>query len=370
LSNSTVSDNITFGSLAHGGGIAGDNVTLTHSTVSGNSTYGGGAEGGGIYASGNVMLTDSTVSENATYGGGAGGGIMGDTVTLTNSTVSGNFTWIAGFGGGINAEDEVIAINSIVSGNSTYAIGARAGGISSPIVTLTNSTVSGNSARGHGGGISAGTVALINCTVTGNSTSDDRDGGGIFAHNVTLRNTIVAKNTASRSGADIFLTITSSIPPPTITATHSLVGSNDGNGLSPTQTPDANGNLIGTRTNPIDPRLGQLADNGGPTKTHALLPGSPAIDAGALVDATQHDQRGTPYLRVYGPAPDMGAFELQPVLPGDANQDGSVDLLDFQALKANLGTTSGATLADGDFDGDADVDLGDFNVLKSNFGAT
>jgi predicted outer membrane repeat protein len=238
-------------------------------------------------------------------------------------------------------------------------------------VTLTNSTVSGNSTAGFsadGGGILAsGELTLIDSTVSGNFATDS--GGGIRALGaVTLHNTIVAKNSAGETGADIFSRRIGS-PPPSITAAHSLIGSNSGSGLTEAQTPDANGNLIGTRTNPIDPRLGPLADNGGSTRTHALLPGSPATNAAVIVANAQYDQRGPPYLRVYGPAPDMGAFELQPVLPGDTNEDVVVDLLDFDALKTNFGMTADATLAYGDLDGDGDVDSADFNLLKSNFGA-
>jgi hypothetical protein len=208
---------------------------------------------------------------------------------------------------------------------------------------------------------------LTNSTVNGNSASEY--GGGLrILESVTQSNSIVAKSTAGRSGADIFLSSIASSPP-TIAAAHSLIGSNHGNGLTEARSPDSNGNLVGSRVRSIDPLLGPLADNGGPTMTHALLPGSPAINAGVLRHRTQNDQRGFPYLRVYGPAPDMGAFELQPLLPGDANEDGMVDLLDFDSLKASFGMAVDATLADGDLDGDGDVDAADSNLLKSNFGA-
>src|SRR5262245_54157789 len=68
-------------------------------------------------------------------------------------------------------------------------------------------------------------------------------------------------------------------------------------------------NLVGTAALPIDPKLGPLSDNGGLTKTHALLPGGPAIDAGANVDGLAFDQRGNGFARVAGGAADIGAYE-------------------------------------------------------------
>src|SRR5262249_34310098 len=77
-----------------------------------------------------------------------------------------------------------------------------------------------------------------------------------------------------------------------------------------------NGNQVGTAANPIDPRLGPLADNGGPTLTHALLPGSPAIDAGNNAYATDFDQRGPGFPRIVNGLIDIGAFEFQGAGPG------------------------------------------------------
>ena len=70
-----------------------------------------------------------------------------------------------------------------------------------------------------------------------------------------------------------------------------------------------NGDLVGTTGNPLDAKLNPLSDNGGPTQTHALLPGSPAIDLGNNTDALATDQRGQP--RVVGERCDIGAYELQ-----------------------------------------------------------
>src|SRR4029079_15828086 len=103
---------------------------------------------------------------------------------------------------------------------------------------------------------------------------------------------------------------------------NSLVGDNNGSGLveAPVGSPDANGNLIGGAVNGvIDPLLRPLSDYGGSTPTHALAPGSPAIDAGnaslqaGVNDVPQFDQRNAPFNRVVGGRIDMGAFEFQGV---------------------------------------------------------
>jgi hypothetical protein len=86
---------------------------------------------------------------------------------------------------------------------------------------------------------------------------------------------------------------------------HNLIGNGSGGaGFSASD-------LVGTSLNPLDPRLGPLQDNGGPTPTMALLPGSPAIDAGGLTDS-EWDQRGPGYPRLVNGTTDIGAYEVQP----------------------------------------------------------
>jgi predicted outer membrane repeat protein len=329
LTDSTVSENSAGGS---GGGIyASGDVTLTQSTVSGNSSN---HNGGGIYGSGNVTLTQSTVSGNSSNHNG-GGIYANDDVTLTQSTVTDNN------GGGIYAQGDVTLTQSTVSGNSTARDFAPGGGIRAQNATLTQSTVSGNSSGSHGGGIIAdddvtltqstvsgnssdgigggiyagGDVTLTQSTISGNSAASF--GGGISAFRFDLNGSIVAGNTAGSFGPDLRLQVGGSA-----TATYSLIGDNTGTELDPAPAgmPDANGNQIGTSGAPIDPLLGPLADNGGPTQTHALLAGSPAIDAGdpnIVFDANEFDQRGAPFVRVFDgnddtvSTIDMGAFERQ-----------------------------------------------------------
>jgi predicted outer membrane repeat protein len=197
---------------------------------------------------------------------------------------------------------------STVSGNSTAGDFAPGGGIFSRggDVTLSQSTVSGNNARGRGGGISvfSGDLVVHHSTITDNTSGDA--GGGIYATEaVALDHTIVAGNHDNSGTAHDIAGV--------VNATYSLIG-------------------FGANF------LGPLADNGGPTMTHALLPGSPAINAGDpnFVGPPDYDQRGFPYKRVSGGRIDIGAFEAQP-LPGDFDVDGDADHDDLVLWEAGYG---------------------------------
>ena len=263
LTDSTVSGNTARGSYAYGGGIGSyGTLTLINSTVSGNTA----GHGGGIWSKGTLTLTDSTVSENTatgTYSQGGGGIWHEGTLTLTNSTVSGN---TGDYGGGI------------VNGGT---------------LTLIHSTVSGNTAKFPGGGIyNGGTAMLTNSTVSGN-TADS--GGGIYnGGTLTLTSTLV--------DGDCEL---SANPPSSIT-------SNGYNIESPGNT--CGFDQIGDQSSVSEEQLnlGPLADNGGPTMTHALLTEpdvSVAIDQIPAVDCeVTEDQRGFPRDSMC----DVGAFEVQP----------------------------------------------------------
>jgi len=303
LTNSRVSGNtaglVTFS--VGGGGIWADTATLTRCTVNGNTAD---SNGGGINAT-TATLTSCTVSGNTA--GIGGGGISATTLTLTTSTINGNS---AAGGGGINATTATLT-NCTVSGNTAGDSGG--GGAIIPAATLTNCTVSGNSTSGTGGGIYAyNTVSLNmnNCTVSGNSADF---GGGILAFLGTLLNCTIAENFAS-TGGGIFrdssgggaLTLKNTLvvlnlvrfsgAGPDVSGIftsqgHNLIG--DGTGGSGF-TNGVNGDIFGTNINPIDPKLGPLQNNGGPTKTMALLAGSPAIDKGDNAGALAVDQRGFP----------------------------------------------------------------------------
>jgi CSLREA domain-containing protein len=369
LIDCTVRDSSTGGTDANGGGIfasAGD-VTLIRTTVSGNSAAGTNASGGAVFTYGDVTITDSTISGNSTAGAnGLGGGLVGGNVTLTRSTVS---------------------------GNSTSGTGAVGGGILGGNVTLIQSTVSGNSTSGgsaDGGGIIAGAVTIRYSTVTGNrALAASSAGGGIwidFGPN-TIRGSIIAGNTAGSASPDLRLAGATTI-------THSLIGNNQGTSLIEAQTPDANGNLIGSSTGGgiVNPMLADLADNGGPTLTHAPLSGSPAIDRGDPTfnpndpdgnpmsdDAMPFDQRGEPFVRVFdgdgagGARIDMGALELQPVGPelrGDYNRDEIVDVADFVMWSKLSVLTEVPAYSGADGNGDTRVDNDDYDVWAEHFGET
>jgi hypothetical protein len=135
-------------------------------------------------------------------------------------------------------------------------------------------------------------------------------GAGLFSETgpAVLRNTLVAGNrhaSGSASGRD---DVSGALDPG---SDYNLVG--DGTGLSGIAD-GVNGNRVGSAASPVDPRLGPLQDNGGPTQTHALLPGSPALDAGSNAYATEFDQRGVGFPRVANGTIDVGAFEYQAVV--------------------------------------------------------
>jgi hypothetical protein len=175
---------------------------------------------------------------------------------------------------------------------------------------VSNSTLSGNSAYYSGGGIYnlGRLVTLTNVTLTANraNTGGSGVGGGLFvaSGSPVLHNTLIAGNFRGATGTtrdDVYGALNPS-------GDYNLIG--DGTGMSGLIN-GVNGNLVGSADNPIDPLLGPLDDNGGPTLTHALLSGSPAIDAGNNDYATDWDQRGDGFPRIVNGIIDIGAFEYQ-----------------------------------------------------------
>jgi CSLREA domain-containing protein len=304
ITNSTVNGNTAGG---NGGGILSiaNPTTLTNSTVSDNTADNGSGGIAGSY----MILTDSTVSGNS---GSRAGGISCTSVTLTDSTVSGNS---GGRVGGISCTS-VTLTDSTVSGNS----GSNAGGISCTSVMLTNSTVSGNSATIVCGGILGSSVTLTNSTVSGNTNTGYYyyAGGGIWGSSVTLTNSTVSGNTAYRAGgifADRYATVT---------LTNTILAHNDGlynceavtDGGFDSWGYNLTDDTSCAFTEPsdlvvADAMLSPLQGNGGPTETHDLLPGSPAIDAGSVdCPPPATDQRGV--ARPQGAGCDIGAVEFVP----------------------------------------------------------
>ena len=297
--NTNVSDNGGIGISNYVEESAVLTTTIRSTAVSGNSAGGVLAQGGGVIFGGSIQVTvtDCTVSGNSFWGGIHATGLTN--LTVTNSTISGNSA-NTGFpdgdsGGGIYGAN--LVENSTISGNSAATSG---GGIYGS-AEIVNSTISGNSAGTSGGGICnfPYSMNVANSTITGNSAPS---GGGIYNKRppvgdivVEISNTIL---NAGASGENIFN------DGGTITSLGYNLSSDDGGGYL-----TGPGDQINT-----DPLLGPLQDNGGPTFTHALLPGSPAIDAG---DPNFHqppfnDQRGCPFDRVFNGRIDIGSFETQP----------------------------------------------------------
>ena len=262
-------------------------LQLKNSVITGNSALTAGA---GIYVSpysntvATISITNSTISNNTAYGeaiiDGAGIYLGGaSTLTMTGSTLSNNgdssgTRW----GGGIYAgfRSTVTLINSTLSNNVSFCEGAglyaQSNGLTQAQVTLTSSTFAFNATQGECG-----------------------SGGGLYQYggSLTLNNSIMAGNTHNGNPADIggsnFQTLT-------VNGTNNLVQN----------VSDA---VIFTNARlTSDPLLSPLANNGGPTLTHALLSGSPAINAGGSTTLTT-DQRGVGFQRVVGSAVDIGAFE-------------------------------------------------------------
>jgi hypothetical protein len=298
-----------------GGGILNVDATLTviGCTLSGNSGNGVFSAGGGIaneageFTNATLTVTNCTVGDNsAGFGGGISNssGAGGVTLTVTNSTISGNSSILScgdgGGGGGIFSGAgkiggaTVTVSNSIISGNSADCGG---GVVSGAGFTVSNSTISGNSATTTCGGIeNFGDLTVTNSTISDNTAVNP--GGAIYnSFMANIANTVL---NAGASGGTIF-----NVPGFTFTSLGYNLASDDGGGVL-----TGPGDQINT-----DPMLGPLQDNGGPTFTHALLPGSPAIDAGdpSFTPPPLYDQRGSPFHRVFDGHIDIGSFEVQPV---------------------------------------------------------
>lgn len=306
LTNSVVSSNESIG---FGGGMWNSGtLTMINSALIGNSAN---ADGGGIKNLYMLTITNSIVSGNSA--GGNGGGIRNQsTSTITNSTVNGNSA--DENGGGIWNNGVLTVIDSTISDNTASNGGGIMNFYTEASFTMENGTVSGNSADDDGGGIYdlSGVIAVLtNVTITNNSTGSS--GGGIWDDGfITLKNTVLAENTASVSGPDC------SVEFPLQSGGHNLVGNVSGCTFLP-----AAGDLIGTGESPIDPMLGPLQFNGGPTFTHALEPGSPAINAGDNASCPDTDQRGVE--RPQGANCDIGAYEFE---FGPASTDVSITKTD------------------------------------------
>ncbi len=370
VSNSVVSGNLSSARTSNGGGIAGETVTVNNSTVDANSSRGGysTSNGGGI-AAGYLVVNDSTVSNNSAdvsrgYDA-SGGGLFAVESIITNSRIVGNRVSASvgdAFGGGVRGDDLTIR-NSTISGNvargesdsiyrsGVYGASAFGGGIfSSESAFIQSSTVNDNRAYGTtlvsegrfgapsyresaGGGIfSSGDVLIVsNSTLSGNEVGRDAtssnevvnegSGGGIEIRSQTaaIGNSTIANNTANELGSGVYSAGQTEV-------VSTIVAGNSDGDVSGSFVSSGN-NLIGTGATGTDvaavfnqpsdlvnvtaPGLEALTDNGGPTQTQALQPGSPAIDAGSNPNNLSTDQRGDRFDRVVNGQADIGAFEVQ-----------------------------------------------------------
>jgi hypothetical protein len=338
---------------ADGGGLSMENgvdtpwtLTINNSTVSNNQA---GDAGGGVETdgSGKTIITSSLITGNTCVNQGAGiwlDAIGNDSsiLTITSSLVSantalngptggignaGNNTFVAADGtvtqGAVTIIDCTMADN--FCGANGSAVGGGGFGDENGLGTLVvlNSTFVGNSTTGDGGGIyESGSTTINDSTITGNTAGIDGGGYVAFSNSptFTLNNTVVAGNFANNGG----MNFQGSNPDVLGTVT---AGQGDFIGIGGTSlsgvTDGANGNHVGTMLAPLDPELGPLQNNGGPTvgglnltrvlPTEAPLPGSPVLDAGVnsvIPAGTGTDQRG--FNRIVNTTVDIGAVEYQP----------------------------------------------------------
>jgi hypothetical protein len=328
ISNLTISNSRAIGA-------DGANGTVLHP----NGFPGGGGQGGGGFNSGTLLMTNCTFAGNS-----ARGGKGGDALGIAGDGGAGG----TGDGAALYNQGTLTLVNSTFSGN--FSTGAD-GGVGS---------TGGNGGSADGGCIfNHGTLTLVNCTVSANSVvsgnggSGDADGGnggdsrggGLFhdaASSSMIQNTIVAGNSATGGSGG------------SGGATDGANGSGFGPDVFSSGAVASLGyNLIGNATDSsgfgatgdqlnVDPKLGPLADNGGPTKTTALRVGSPAIDKGKGFGLTT-DQRGQP--RPYddqnipnatgGDGSDIGAYEASGLRMINVQKVGNHLRLDFSS---GLGT--------------------------------
>ena len=296
-----------------GGGIRSVGVlTLTDCIISGNQSIGteflGGHGGGVLNESGTMMIRRCTISNNSAQyftgssgdsASGSGGGVLnepGGSLTITSSTISSNSCSVqddfglnfgGGGGGGIDNGGSMTVRNCTISGNSVHGTG---------LVTM------------DGGGIrNFGNLQIASSTIAHNSMSGENgasaSGGGIYGFASTRTDSSIIALNSAPTGPDFAGVVALQ------SNGYNIIGNNADAVISSQPT-----DQIGTPAAPIDPLLGPLTHNGGPTLTLALQAGSPAIDRGDPA-APPEDQRG--YGRVG--VPDVGAFEFGGVATTLAN---------------------------------------------------
>jgi hypothetical protein len=315
-------NNVTFsGNQAEkGGGIEnghnGGQTTISGGTISNNVAS---MQGGGIYNKDSMAINGSTISlNNAPGGGGIFNHAIGELAIITSNILNNTASQT---GGGIHNFGQTTVEETTISGNQAQEGGGldNAGNLS-----IVNTTFVENTAAESGGGIfnldSSSFLAIINSTLSGNTVTTIR--GPAIYHlegNLEISYTTITNNSGGTTNGAIFAI------PSTVTISNSIIATNPSGDCSfPAGVTindanlDSDGSCLGF-TITDDPNLGPLADNGGPTFTHALLTGSPAYDA-ALGACPATDQRSV--LRPHDVACDIGAYEdappiiVEPIFPG------------------------------------------------------
>ena len=312
-------------------------VTISGLTIAnGNASSQPAPDGGGIYNDhATLTLDDCTITNNVAFRDGGGVHNAGAaTLTLNDSIITGNST--GNDGGGIcnngTGGAAIMGINKCTINNNSATHGAgicndgRMKGTT--LLQINNTTLNNNSAADDAGAIlniadTKGTAILSNCTVSGNSAQSY--GGGINnVAGLTVSNTTFSGNSATFGGGiAIGNPVTVSIGDTVLNA-GKMGGNiyNDGGTVISrgynVSSDDAAGYLNGPGDQiNTDPMLGPLQDNGGTTLTHALSPGSPAINTGDpnFTPPPDYDQRGPGFDRVVSGRLDIGSFEVQPATP-------------------------------------------------------
>lgn len=290
--------------------------------------YADGA-GGGLGGQNSTMtVSQSTFGDNGSAGSGGAISVNGGSLALNDSVIVAN---VAPSGGAISSSGSIQVNYSTLSGNMATNGGAFGTSASSSEIVIAHSTVNNNSAQQKGGVLATGTggkFTVIDSTLSGNTAGTK--GGVLYGHkypNVALTNATISGNSAASGGA-FYLTGDGNYGTTMLASSNSIVSANSaatgkdfaGNFQSLT----GSNNLFGAAMNtpPFNagananlftdsPGLGPLADNGGPTRTMALLAGGAAINAGsnAAAAALPFDQRGVDFVRVAEGTVDIGAYE-------------------------------------------------------------
>ena len=301
IDETVVTNNGDVNTTFSGGIFVGEDANISNVTVSNNA----GRSNSGITVGDNSTVADSIISDNVVTYGGAG--IAGeDNLTVTNSVVSGNNSLI---GSGIRGFDNLTVINSSISNNNATR-GQGGGGIYALSgLNVINSTISGNSHIDGGGILSRfGNGSVTNSTIVNNSTvgefSEASTSGISSFGSLSITSSIVADNDGNRD-----LSSNSNL----VSGGNNFIGNGDN---ADTFVSGLNNDLVGTASEPLDPQLGSLQNNGGTTLTHLPQSDSPVINAGSNNSGLATDQRGEGFNRVVGSSADIGAVELNSASSG------------------------------------------------------